>query len=81
MLNNYSCESPQEISSVLWKSGENFHLEELINPMLVGYNFTENFTVDAAEGIFRICLPITIKSNQFVGKKYRPSDFLKKQRE
>ena len=49
--------------------------------MLVGYNFTENFTVDAAEGIFRICLPITIKSNQFVGKKYRQSDFLKKQRE
>ena len=26
-------------------------------------------------------LSITIKSNQFAGKKYRPSDFLKKQRE
>ena len=67
---------------------------ELKNPMLVGYNFTENFTVDVAEGIFRnvwnniqscfswrIYRSITIKSNQFAGKKYRPSDFLKKQRE
>ena len=35
------------------KSGENFDLEESINPMLAGYNFTDNFTVDVAVGIFR----------------------------
>ena len=33
---------------VFLKSGENVNLEELINAMLVGYNFTENFTVDVA---------------------------------
>ena len=27
MLNNYSCRSPLESSSVFWKSGENFNLE------------------------------------------------------
>ena len=43
MLNNYFC--------VFWKSGENFDLEELINPMLAGYNFTENFIVEIAVGI------------------------------
>ena len=48
MLNNYSCGSPPETSSAFWKSGENFNLEELINPMLVGYTFTENFAVDVA---------------------------------
>ena len=53
MLNNYSCRSPLESSSVFWKSGENFDLEELTIPMLVGYNFTENFTVEVAMGIFR----------------------------
>ena len=46
MLNNYSCRSPLETSSVFWKSGENFNLEELTNLILVGYNFTENFSVD-----------------------------------
>ena len=45
MLNNYSC--------VFWKSEENFNLEELINPMLSGYNFTENITVDVALGIYQ----------------------------
>ena len=40
-----------EISSVFWKSGENFNLEELTNPMLVGCNFPDNFTVDVAMGI------------------------------
>ena len=62
--------------------------------MLVGYNFKENFTVDVAVRIFRNVLNnihscfswriyrlITVKSNQFAGKKSRPSDFLKKQRE
>ena len=53
MLNNDSCKSPLETSSVFWKSGENFSLAELINPMLVDYNFIENFTVDVAVGIFR----------------------------
>ena len=48
MLNNYFCGSPLETSSVFWKSGENVSLEELINAMLVGYNFIENFTVDVA---------------------------------
>ena len=83
-----SCRSPLESSSASWKSGENFNLEELTNSMLVGYNFTENFTVDVAVGIFRnvwnnihscfywrIYRSITIKSNQFAGKKYRSSDF------
>ena len=46
MLNNFSCRSPLETSSVFWKSGENFNMEELINSMLVGYNFTKNFNVD-----------------------------------
>ena len=27
--------------------------------MLVGYNFTENFTVDVAMGIFRLILKVT----------------------
>ena len=58
--------------------------------MLLGYNFTENFTADIAMGVFRnvyscfswqIYGSITIKSNEFAGIKYRPSDFLKKQRE
>ena len=53
MLNNYSFRSPLETSSVFWKSGENFNMEELINSMLVGYNFTKNFTVDVAVAIFR----------------------------
>ena len=46
--------------------------------MVVGYNFTENFTVDVAMGIFRkvIYRSINIKSNQFAGKKYKPYDFL-----
>ena len=30
-----------------------FNLEELINPMLVCYNFTENFTVDVVVEIFQ----------------------------
>ena len=51
MLNNYSYRSPLESSPVFWKSGENFNLEELTNPMLVGYNFTENFTVEVDGGI------------------------------
>ena len=42
MLNSYSCRSPLETSSVFWKSGENFNLEELTNPMFLGYNFTDN---------------------------------------
>ena len=61
--------------------------------MLVGYNFTENFTEDVAVGISETSKTIstavslgeyrsiTIKSNQFAGKKNRPSDFFKKQRE
>ena len=53
MLNNYFFRSPLESSSVFWKSGENFNLEELTNPMLVGDNFTENFTVDVDMEIFR----------------------------
>ena len=53
MLHNYYCRSPLETSSVFWKSGENFNLEELINPMLAGYNFTENITVDVALGVFQ----------------------------
>ena len=57
-------------------------INELKNPMLVGYNLTENFTADVAKGIFRnvqnkihscfswgIYQSITIKSNQFAGKK------------
>ena len=43
----------KKLSPVFWKSGENFNLEELTSPMLLGYNFTENFTVDAVLGIFR----------------------------
>ena len=58
--------------------------------MLVGDNFTENFTGDFGNFPKRLkqCpqlfvfanLSITIKSNQFAGKKYRVSYFLKKQR-
>ena len=53
MLNNYFCRSPLETSSVFWKSGENINLEELINPMSVRYNFTDNFAVDVVVGIFQ----------------------------
>ena len=45
MLNKYSCRSLLESSSVFWKSGENFNLEWLTNPMLVGYSITCNFTI------------------------------------
>ena len=48
MLRNYSCRSLLESSSALGKSGENFNLEELAKPMLVGYNFTEKFTAVVA---------------------------------
>ena len=41
-----------ENTSIFWKSGGNFNLEELSNPVLVGYNFTDNFNVDVAVGIF-----------------------------
>ena len=41
-----ACRSPLDNSSAFWKSGENFILEELTNPVLVSYNFTENFTVE-----------------------------------
>ena len=44
MLNNYSCRSPLGSSSVFSKSGVNFYLDELANPKLVGYKFTENFS-------------------------------------
>ena len=47
MMNNYFCRY-----SVFWKSRENFNVEELTKLMLVGYNFTENFTVDVAVGFF-----------------------------
>ena len=93
MLNIYSCRSPLESSSVVWKSGEKVNLEELTNPVLVGYNSTGNFTVDVAVGIFRnvsnnidscfswqIYRSITMKSNQLAEKKYWPSDFMKRQR-
>ena len=53
MLRNYSYRSLLETSSMFWKSGENLNMEELINPMLTGYNFTENFTVDIAVKISR----------------------------
>ena len=53
MLSNHSCRLPLETSSMFWKSGENFNLEELTNPKLIGYNITENFTVDFAVGFFR----------------------------
>ena len=39
----------------------------------------DRFLVSMANSIM-VNLSITIKSNQFVGKKYRVSDFLKKQR-
>ena len=91
---NAEQDHPKKRFSVFWKFGEKFNLEELINPLLVDCNLTENFTVDVVMGIFqnaehnihscfsvRICPSITIKSNQFAGKKYKPSDFLKKQRE
>ena len=48
MQSNYFCRTPLESSSVFWKSGENFNLEELTNPMLVGNTFTENFTAGIA---------------------------------
>ena len=35
---------------VFWKSGGNFSLEQLTNPMLAGNNFTENFTTGAPVG-------------------------------
>ena len=53
MQNKYSWRSPLETCSVFCKSGENFNLEELINPMLVGCSSTESFTEDAAVGTFR----------------------------
>ena len=46
MPNNYSCRSPLGSFSELRKSGENFNLEELTNPILAGCNFTKNFPVD-----------------------------------
>ena len=46
MLNNFFCRSLLESSSVFWKSGENFNLKELTNPMLAGDNFMENFTAE-----------------------------------
>ena len=52
MLFYYPYDLPLETCPVFWKSGENFNLEELINPMLVGYKFTENCTVDVAVRIF-----------------------------
>ena len=47
------CRSPLESSSAFWKSGENINLQELTNPMLVGYNFPENLTADAAVVTFQ----------------------------
>ena len=46
MLNNFFCRLLLESSSVFWKSGENFNLKELTNPMLPGDNFMENFTAE-----------------------------------
>ena len=58
--------------------------------MFVGGNFNQNFTADVAVGIFKnfkypqlflfANLSITIRSNQFAGKKYWASEFFKKQR-
>ena len=48
----YSSTSALESTSAFRKSRENFNLEELSNSMLVGYNFTKNFTVDLPVGIF-----------------------------
>ena len=67
MLNNYSCRSPLETFSVFWKSGETFNLEELINPMLAGYNFTENFTVHVAVVIFRnVSISAAVSPGEFI---------------
>ena len=50
--------------------------------MLVGYNFTEDFTRRCHENfpkrLKQIHSCFSVKSNQFAGKKYRPTDFLKK---
>ena len=51
MLNNYFCGSPLEISSVFWKSGENFNPKQVTNLMLVDSNFAENFTADVPVGV------------------------------
>ena len=75
---------------MFWKSGENFNMKQLTNLMLVGYNFTENFTVDLAMGILQyvwngidscfswwIYRSITIKRNQFAKKKVQAVWFFK----
>ena len=93
MQSNYFCRTPLESSSVFWKSEENFNLEELTNPILVGNKFTENFIhcrhcrgnfpkrlKQYPQLLLFTNLSITVKSNQFEGKKNRSSDFLKKQR-
>ena len=68
---NYSCRSPLESSFVFWKSGENFNLEELINPMLAGYNFTENFTVDVA-------VDVTVSPSEFIDQLLKVISFQEK---
>ena len=66
MLNNYSCRSPLESFCEFRKSGENFNLEELKNPILVGCNFTKIFTVDVLWGFSKT--PKTISTTVSPGK-------------
>ena len=96
MLSNYSCRSPLGSSSVFWESGENSNLELLtINKPNVGkLRLTENFTADVAWRFSEISEKIStaVSLGKFIDqlllkvislqeKKYRPSDFLKEQRE
>ena len=96
MLSNYSCRSPLGSSSVFWEPGENSNLELLtINKPNVGrLRLTENFTADVAWRFSEISEKIStaVSLGKFIDqlllkvislqeKMYRPSDFLKKQRE
>ena len=67
MLNNYSRRSRLETSSVFKKSGENFNLEELIKPMLAGYNFTANVTVENAV-VTSNTISTAVSLGEFIGQ-------------
>ena len=87
MLNNYSCISPLETSSAFLKSGRinKPHVGRLQLDWELHYrrccgNFLNCLAQHPQLFLWQIYASITIKSNQFAGKTYSPSEKKKKKK-
>ena len=81
MLNNYSCISPLETSSAFLKSGRinkphvgRLQLDWELHYRCCCVNFLNCLAQHPQLFLWQIYASITIKSNQFAGKTYSPSE-------